>query len=103
MAIPKHELTEMNRMLDSGMNISAIWKKFGQYDYWEIYSSVNDLSLLGKKRIITNRIRSAKTESSKVKREELLNEIDLLVTEMYDLSKKNGKKLVEIAKIVNTN
>ena len=101
MAIPKHELTEMNRLLESGMNISDIWSKYRQYDYWEIYWSVSDFSLLGKKRIITNRLNSVRSESSKVKREELLNEINSLVTEMYELTKKNGKKLVDIGKTIN--
>lgn len=49
MAIPQHELKEMNRLLEGGMNISDIWAKYSQYDYWEIYWSVSDYSLLGRK------------------------------------------------------
>ena len=102
MAIPQHELKEMNRLLEGGMNISDIWSKYyKQYDYWEIYWSVSDYSMLGKKRIITNRINSARRSTSQADREKLLDEVNLLVTEMYNLAKKNGKKLEDIAKAIN--
>lgn len=101
MAIPQHELKEMNRLLEGGQNISDIWAKHPQYDYWEIYWSVSDYSLLGKKRKITNRINSARTANTPAERENLLDEVSALVTEMYELTKKNGKKLVEIGKVVN--
>lgn len=101
MAISKHELKDMNRLLESGENIAKIWNKYPKYDYWEIYWSVNDYSLLGKKRMITNRINSARKANSKTERDEFLNEVNILVTEMYELAKKNGKKLVEIGKTIN--
>ncbi|MCX7094346.1 MAG: hypothetical protein NTY50_12975 [Methylobacter sp.] len=101
MAIPQHELKEMNRLLEGGMNISDIWTKHSQYDYWEIYWSVSDYSLLGKKRKITNRINLARRATSQTERDELLNEVNSLVTEMYELTKKNGKKLVDIGKVIN--
>jgi len=101
MAIPQHELKEMNRLLEGGQNISDIWSKYPQYDYWEIYWSVSDYSLLGKKRKITNRINSARTANSVAERNALLDEVSALITEMYELTKKNGKKLVEIGKVVN--
>lgn len=101
MAIPQHEIKEMNRLLESGQNISDIWSKYKQYDYWEVYCNVSDYSLLGKKRKITNRINSARTASTSAEREKLLDEVNALVTEIYELTKKNGGKLVEISKIVN--
>jgi len=101
MAIPQHELKEMNRLLEGGLNISSIWEKYQKYDYWEVYWGVNDYSLLGRKRMITNRINAVRGETTKAKREELLDEINSLVTEMYELTKRNGKKLVEIGKIIN--
>lgn len=101
MAIPQHELKEMNRLLEGGMNISDIWARNSSYDYWEIYWSVNDYSLLGKKRKITNRINSARRTASKTDRERLLKEVSLLVTEMYNSAKNNGKKLVDIGKVIN--
>lgn len=101
MAIPQHELKEMNRLLEGGMNISDIWSKYSKkYGYWEVYWSVNDFSLLGKKRIITNRINSARRATTQAERDKLLKEVQSLVTEMYELTKKNGKKLVEIGKII---
>lgn len=101
MAIPQHELKEMNRLLEGGMNIADISAKYPKYGYWEVYWSVNDFSLLGKKRKITNRINSARRATSQTEREKLLKEVALLVTEMYELTKKNGKKLVEIGKVIN--
>lgn len=101
MAIPQHELKEMNHLLESGMNISDIWGKYSKYPYWEIYWAVSDYSLLGKKRKITNRINSVRHATSQAERDRLLNEVSALVTEMYELTKKNGKKLVDIGKVVN--
>jgi len=102
MAIPQHELKEMNRLLEGGMNISDIWSKYSkQYGYWEIYWSVSDYSMLGKKRKITNRINSARRSTSQTDRDKLLNEVNSLVTEMYNLAKKNGRKLVDIGKAID--
>jgi hypothetical protein len=101
MAIPQHELKEMNRLLEGGMNISDIWARYSQYPYWEIYWSVSDYSLLGKKRKITNRINSARRTTSQAERNRLLAEVNSLVTEMYELTKKNGKKLVDIGRVIN--
>lgn len=43
MAIPQHELKEMNRLLEGGMNISDIWSKYSkQYGYWEIFGKAID-------------------------------------------------------------
>ncbi|AYG43037.1 MULTISPECIES: hypothetical protein [unclassified Pseudomonas] len=101
MTIEKHELTEMNQLLEGGMNISEIASKYPRYDYWEIYANVKDYSLLGKKRIITNRLNSLRESPTKAERSELIDEIQTLITEMYDLTKSNGKKLVEISEILN--
>ncbi len=101
MTISQHELKEMNQLLEGGTNIADIWAKYSQYDYWEIYWSVSDFSLLGRKRMITNRINTVRRSSSQDERDRLLNEVSDLVTEMYKLTKKNGKKLVDIGKIAN--
>lgn len=102
MAIQQHELKEMNRLLENGVNISDIWAKFPQYDYWEVYWSVKDYSLLGKKRKITNRLNALRKATQKQQQSELIDEINQLVTEMYNLTKKNGKTLVEIGRLVNS-
>lgn len=100
MTIAAHDLKEMNQLLESGVNISDIAEKYPSYDYWEIYGSVNDYSLLGRKRIITNRLNSISKSTSKSERAELVNEVKVLVTEMYELAKSNGKKLVDISKVL---
>ena len=66
-----------------------------------IYGNVKDFSLLGKKRIITNRLNALRSCTSKADRSELIDEVHALVTEMYELTKSNGKKLVDISKILN--
>lgn len=101
MSIAPHELKDMNQLLESGINISDIAAKYPRYDYLEIYTSVKDYSLLGKKRIITNRLNAIRKSTSKAERSELLDEIQELITEMYNLTKSNGKKLVDISKILN--
>ncbi len=101
MVIPQHELKEMNRLLEGGINIAEICAKYPQYHYWEVYWSVSDYSLLGKKRIITNRITSARNAATQDERNALLSEVNKLVTEMYKLTKRNGRKLVDIGKIIN--
>ncbi len=100
MNIPKHELEEMNKLLQNGEKITDIWNKYPNYDYWLIYNAVKDFSLLGKKRMITNRINNVRNSKSKEERNEFLDEIDNLVTEIYNLSKENGKKLTDIGKIL---
>lgn len=101
MSIEQHELKEMNQLLKSGVNISDIASRFPKYDYWEISASVQDYSLRGKKRIITNRLKSLRDSGTKAERSVLIDEIHTLITEMYELSKSNGKKLVDISKILN--
>lgn len=101
MTIAPHELKDMNQLLESGINISEIAAKYPKYDYWEIYGSVKDYSLLGKKRIITNRLNAIRKSSSKADRSDLIDEVQELITEMYDLTKSNGKKLVDISKTLN--
>ena len=101
MAIKKHELEKMNSLLESGVNIADIAKKYKDYDYWEIYFAVNDFSLIGKKRMITNRLNKLKKRATKEEKEKLIGEIKQQLDEIYDLSKKNGKKLIDINKVLS--
>ena len=101
MSIAQHELKEMNQLLESGVNISEIAMKYPSYDYWEIYGSVKDFSLRGKKRIITNRLNTLRNSATKAERSDSIDEIDTSITEIYNLTKSNGKKLVDISKVLN--
>ncbi len=101
MAIKKHELQKMNSLVESGVNISDISKKYKQYGYWEIYFAVNDFSLMGKKRMITNRLNKLKRKLSKEEKQVLVSEIKVQLDEIYSLAKKNGKKLIEINNVIN--
>ncbi|WP_122828193.1 hypothetical protein, partial [Pseudomonas viridiflava] len=93
---------DMNQMLESGVNISQIAIECPSYDYWEMYGSVTDYSLLGKKRIITNRLNTLRDSTTKAERSDLIDEIDTLITEMYNLTKRKKKKLVEISEVLNS-
>ncbi len=101
MSIKKHELEKMNCLLESGVNIADIAKKYKEYDYWEIYLAVNDFSLIGKKRMITNRLNKLKKRATKEEKEKLIGEIKQQLDEIYYLSKKNGKKLIDINKVLS--
>lgn len=98
MPISKSDLVKMNELLSSGATIAELYKNFIHYDYWEIYWTVNDYSLLGKKRSITNRLKKLKHLPKKEDRNILIDEIQSLIDDIYEISKNNGKKLLEIDK-----
>jgi len=100
MAIPKAELETMNDLISKGKNIADLSKKFPQYDYWEIYWSINDYSILGKKRSITNRLNSLVTKASKQDRQIIAAEAQGLLNELYELLKSNSAKLLDIDRIL---
>jgi hypothetical protein len=100
MAIPKNLLEGMNNLLSKGKTISEIAAKYPGYDYSEIYWSVNDYSILGKKRMITNRLKNIVNESSKIKRKEIAGEAQQMLNELYSLLKSNSSKLLEIDRIL---
>ncbi len=101
MKISKQDLEKMNDLLEKGATIADIHKKFNKYDYWEIYREVPDYSFLGKKRRISNRLKKLEKDQKKVGRIKLINEIKELLDALYRTSKKNGKKLVDIGKILD--
>ena len=100
MRIKKHELEKMNALIESGEMISSVAKQFPKYDYWDIYWAVEDYSLLGKKRSITNRLNKLQKKQIPSERKKLVKEIKELLDEIYKTSKKNGKKLININKIL---
>ena len=75
MAIPIHELEKMNTSLEAGKTYSEITRSYPKYDYWEIFNEVSVFSLLGKKRMISNRLKKLKNCKTKKDRESLINEI----------------------------
>jgi len=100
MAIKKAELESMNELLSNGKTIADLAKMFPQYDYWEIYWQVSDYSFLGKKRIITNRIKKLITTKTQIEREELAAEAQTLLDELYAQLKSNSAKLIDIDHIL---
>ena len=100
MTINKHDLEKMNDLIGKGTTIADIAKKISKYDYWEIYWEVEDYSLLGKKRSITNRLNKLRKKMPRETRIELVDEVKEILNEIYKASKKNGKKLIDIGKIL---
>ena len=100
MAIGKTELAEMNDLLAKGKKISDIAKKFPKYEYSEIYWAVNDYSILGKKRTITNRLKRLVKEKSSEQREETAGEAQELLNELYAQLKRNSEMLIEIDRVL---
>jgi hypothetical protein len=100
MAIQKAELEVMNDLISKGKNISDLAKKYPQYDYGEIYWSINDYSILGKKRSITNRLNLLVKTSNKPDREKIAKEAQEMLNELYQLLKINSSKLLDIDRIL---
>lgn len=100
MVIPKSEIEKMEKALESGATISEIARSFPKYNYWDIYYELSDYSLLGKKRSLTNRIKKLRKFSNHKQFGILLDEIGDLSSEIYDSGKKSGKRLRDIAKIL---
>ena len=73
---------------------------FLKYDYWDIYWQVEDYSFLGKKRNISNRLKKLEKDQPRGDRLKLLNEIREFLEELYQTSKKNGRKLIDMGKII---
>ncbi len=100
MVIRKSELESMNDLLAKGKTIADLEKKFPQYDYGEIYWQVSDYSFLGKKRIITNRLKKLVTTKTQAERQELAAEAQELLDELYAQLKSNSAKLIEIDRVL---
>lgn len=100
MAISKDDLESMNDLLSKGKTIADLEKKFPLYDYWEIYWQVSDYSFLGKKRIITNRLKKLVTTKTQAERQELAAEAQALLDELYSQLKSNSAKLIEIDRVL---
>ena len=100
MTIVKSDLKNMNDLLGKGKNIAQIAKKYSSYDYWEIYWELNDVSFLGKKRAITNRLKKLVITKVRADREEIAQEAQEMLNELYNTLKSNSKKLIDIDRVL---
>lgn len=100
MTVKKDDLKKMEVLLKSGARISEIVVQYPQYDYWQVYWELSDFSFMGKKRMITNRIKKLVEEHSRKERECLAQEAQTLLDELYDSLKENSGKLVKINQIL---
>ena len=101
MTIPKATLDEMNGLISKGKTIAYIANENPDYDYWEIYCQVNDSSFLGKRRVISNRLKKMVATTNKAGREELSIEINSIVDDLYGYLKTNSKKLFQIGRVLS--
>ncbi|WYD80801.1 MAG: hypothetical protein V8K32_00060 [Candidatus Electrothrix gigas] len=100
MEVSEHDLKEMNDAIKKRKTISQLAEIFPQYDYSEIYWAIDDYSFLGKKRMITNRLKKMRSATKKAEREELIDEAQELLDGMYDRLKINSKKLTDIDRVL---
>lgn len=100
MSITKAELEVMNDLLSKGKNISDLAEAYPQYDYSEIYWQVNDYSILGKKRTITNRLKRLVKEQTVAEREATASEAQELLDNLYAQLKRNSAMLLEIDRVL---
>lgn len=100
MAIAKAELEVMNDLLSKGKTIADLVKQYPAYDYWEIYWQVNDYSFLGKKRTITNRLKKLVTTQTQAGRQDLADEAQEILDDLYSQLKRNSAKLIEIGRVL---
>ena len=92
----------MNEMIEAGKTIADVCRAYPQNTYLDVYRSVSDYSLLGKKRSITNRMTKLKQSNlAQAERTKLVNQVNKLVAEIYSLSKKNGNKLSDIMTVLD--
>ena len=101
MPITKQELEEMNDLLAKGRTVADLAKKYSRYDYWDIYWQVNDYSFLGKKRTISNRLKSLVSTKTQAERQEIATEAKELLDELYKQLKSNSAKLIEINRVLH--
>lgn len=100
MTIPKATLDQMNDLISKGNTIADIAKEYQEYDYWEIYWQVNESSFLGKKRTITNRLNKIITTKSKAERKELVDDVKIMLNDLYGYLKANSNKLIQIDRVL---
>lgn len=89
-----------------GKEISKICEEdFPQYDYWDVYFEVivaGEKSSVGVKRMITNRLKKI-TSVPKDEQVELIDEINHLISHLYDRYKESQIKLDKIRNVINKN
>jgi hypothetical protein len=100
----KRDSEKMIQLAREGKQISKILEEdFPLYDYWEIYCEVygaGEISALGAKRMISNRLGLLAT-ASKSEQKEIIEEINDLVWRLYTRHKENQQKLDEIRGVIN--
>ncbi len=103
MPIPVRDANKIRNLVKEGKQISRILAEdFPDYGYWEIYAeaySAGEISALGVKRMITNRLNQL-VEASGQRRQDIIDELDDLVWYLYNNYKSSQSKLDSIRQIL---
>ncbi len=94
---------QIKKLAKEGMLISHIWRNhYPKYEYSDIYLEVygqGARSSLGTKRMITNRLKGL-ADLSPQEQEAVIEEIDELVSYIYNRYKESQKKLDKIRDVI---
>lgn len=103
MEITGEHKRKIKLLAKEGRKISDIFntmrKIYPDIEYIEVYSIIKGsggASALGLKRTVTNRLLQLLDEKTKSKREEIIIEIDELISYLYKTHKQNRDKLIKI-------
>ena len=104
MSITKKDSELMKRLVREGKQISKIVSEnFPELTYWDVYVEVygaGNRSAQGIKRMITTRLTKLESANKK-ERGELIEEINILVLDLYNNYRYNQKKMDKIRKALN--
>lgn len=97
MAISNDDRDRIERLVREGKQIVQVWwEDFPKLTYDDVYWAARGRgarSALGAKRRITARLQKAKRAKKPARRADLIDEIDELVTALYEDHKRMAKKL----------
>jgi len=104
MNIDPKDIEKIGQLVGEGKLISKVWEEdFPQYDYEDIYEaawSQGEMSALGVKRMISNRLKNFNLVPAE-QQAQLLEEIDELVWRLYDRLRADQWKLQQIRKVLD--
>ncbi|MDP2855779.1 MAG: hypothetical protein Q8N90_01500 [bacterium] len=103
MSIPKKDVEQMKNLAKEGKQISKIvTQDFPQYSYWDIYSEVYGSGMQGAqgvKVMITKRLNQL-VKANTSERQEIVEELNYLICDIYNRCRSNQSKLDNIRKIL---
>lgn len=100
MSLSNDDRDRIARLVREGRKITEVWREeFPEFDYDDVYWAAygrGARSAQGAKKMITSRLRRARRTKGRERRAEILDEIDGLVTALYEDHKRMARKLRSI-------